>query len=343
MTPAQWAAPRFAPSASQTGFAAGLLLCAGLAAAAIAIGRLAPVPPVLTALLLGMAARRLPIGRSALPGVGFCGRNLLRIGVALLGARLSVDQLAALGWPAAIVAAGAVIVTIMLGGLAGRLCGLAPERALLSAGSVGICGASAALAISSVLPPSPARERETVFTIAAVTTFSTAVMLLYPLIARLAGFDASQAGIFLGASIHDITQVIGAGALVSPEATVSATATKLVRVACLAPAVALIALSTARNCAGTMTRPPLLPPFLVGFVVMAGAANSGWLPHGAITLFSETATIFLVTATAALGLKTSIRDLAGAGWRPLAAVTAQTAIIGLYSLGAVWLFIAPTH
>ncbi len=319
-------------------FAIGVGVCAAIAILAFGFARLAAVPAVLTALIVGMAARRWYTPESGTAGIDFCARTLLHAGVALIGVRLSLDQVTGLGWHAASIAVGAVVVTLVGGAAIGRAFGLSPARAVLSAGSVGICGASAALAISSVLPQTPQLQRETVFTIAAVTTLSTIVMIAYPLLGRVVGFDETQAGIFFGAAIHDVTQVIGAGALVSPEATTAATATKLIRVACLAPATALIALWAARARRGeSMTSaPPILPPFLIGFVAMAIAANSGWFAEGILVFLSEAATFCLVAATAALGMKTSLRELAGAGWCPLAAMTTQTALIGTYALGAVW-------
>jgi len=213
---------------------------------------------------------------------------------------------------------------------------------VLSAGAVGICGASAALAISSVLPSTPERQRETVFTIAAVTTLSTVVMLLYPVLARLVGFDETQAGIFFGASIHDVVQVVGAGELVSTHAATTATATKLVRVACLAPAAIFIGLWAVRGCGkgAAKSSSPIVPWFLIGFALLAALANSGWIGRDGIALLSGAATICLVVAVGALGMKTSVRELMGAGWRPMLAVVLQTLLIGAYALAAVWLLAA---
>lgn len=319
-------------------FAIGAAACAAIAALAFGLTYLAAIPPVLTALAAGMVAHRWRVQESGAIGVDFCARTLLRIGVALIGVRLSLEQVAGLGLPVVLIATGSVLVTLVGGAAIGRVLGLSPARSVLSAGSVGICGASAALAISLVLPQTPERQRETIFTIAAVTTLSTIAMVAYPLLGHLLRFDDIQAGIFFGAAIHDVTQVIGAGALVSPEATTTATATKLIRIACLAPATVLIALwfARGRKDASAMAVPPILPGFLIGFVVLAAVANTGWIEEAVLGFLSQAATFCLVAATAALGMKTSVGELASAGWRPLAAVTAQTVLIGLYALVAIW-------
>ena len=323
-------------------FGTGAAICVMIALVAMGLGRFTIVPAVLGALLIGMAARRWRAQDFGGAGIDFCARTLLRFGVALIGVRLSLEQVTNLGWSVVLIAVGAVAVSLIGGSAIGRLFGLSPARSVLSAGAVGICGASAALAISSVLPLSPERERETVFTIAAVTTLSTIVMIAYPFLGRLIGFDDTQAGIFFGAAIHDVTQVVAAGAMVSPEATTTATATKLVRVACLAPAAVLIGLWAARAKLREPkgASPPILPLFLVGFVAMAIVANSGWVGARALAVLSDAATFCLVAATAGLGLKTSVRQLAGAGWRPVAAITAQTLLIGAYALGAIWVLAA---
>ncbi|MGH6694636.1 YeiH family protein [Sphingopyxis sp.] len=319
-------------------FGIGAAACVAIASISMTTYQFTAVPAVLAALVIGMATRRSGVERYAAGGIDFCARTLLRIGVALIGARLSITQVMGLGWHVAAIAVGAVCVTLVGGTIVARIVGLTPARSLLSAGSVGICGASAALAVSAVLPNTPERQRETVFTIAAVTTLSTVVMVAYPLLSKWLGLNDVQAGVFFGTAIHDVTQVIGAGALVSPEATVTATATKLIRVACLAPAAALIGLWIARSprngAAGAA--PPLLPGFLIGFIAIAAAANSGVLGPAVIDALAAGATFCLVTATAALGLKTSIHELTGAGWRPLVAIVAQTLLIGTYALAAVW-------
>lgn len=325
-----------------TAMAGGILLCVLLAWLTVVAATALHMPPVLLALGVGLAARPVATRLPVAAGLAFSGRTVLRLGIMLIGARLALHEVAALGLPAVMIAIGAVALTVAGGAWLARLCGLDRARSYLSAGSVGICGASAALAVSAVLPPSPARERETAYTVAAVTLLSTVAMVAYPAIAHALALTDGQAGVFFGASIHDLTQVVGAGALVSPNATEAATVTKLVRVACLAPAAIAIGLlfrARADAASAGAVRPPLLPWFLIGFAGLAAIANTGLLPKPAIDLAGSAATFCLVTATVALGIKTSPRALVADGWRPLAALLLQTLLVGAYALAAALLLI----
>lgn len=308
--------------------APGLLLCMMLAAGAMVVASATGIPAVLAALALGIAARPVADEIAQPSGINWCARSALRIGIALIGARLSLADLESFGWPAAALAVTAVVLSLSLGTAVGLIFGLPTQRATLSAGAVGICGASAALAISAVLPPTPERERQTVYTICVVTLLSTAAMLLYPLIGEVGGLSDVQAGMFFGGSIHDLAQVIGAGAMVSPEATEAATVTKLIRVACLAPAVMVLGLYySSRASVADADRPPLLPNFLLAFIGLAVAANLGLLPRSAVEAMIDASVFCLVIATVALGLKTYPRALIADGWRPALAAIAQTLIL----------------
>ena len=125
--------------------------------------------------------------------------------------------------------------------------GFDPKFGLLSGGATAICGASAAMAISAALPHHPLKERATLFTIIGVSTLSTIAMMLYPAIAKLIGLDDLHAGIFIGATIHDVAQVVGAGYAISPEAGDTATVVKLMRVAMLLPVIVATGLVTVRR------------------------------------------------------------------------------------------------
>ncbi len=318
--------------------APGVLLCLMVAGAALALAAISGLPVILIALGLGIAARPIADEIAQPSGIGWSARAPLRLGIALIGAKLSFAELSEFGWPAAALAVGAVLVSLTGGALLGRALGLDAGRATLSAGAVGICGASAALAISAVLPASPQRERQTVYTICAVTLLSTIAMVAYPLVSRVAGLNDTQTGMFLGASIHDLAQVIGAGAMVSPQATEAATVTKLIRVACLAPVVLTIGLCFARRGASAeAARPPMLPGFLVGFIVLAVAVNLGLLPQIAIDAMTWLSALCLIVATAALGLKTIPGALAADGWRPALATIGQTLLLGAAVLTSVML------
>jgi len=213
---------------------------------------------------------------------------------------------------------------------------------VLTGGSVAICGASAALAIASVLPRHPAHERDTVMTVVAVTTLSTIAMVLYPVIAAAFGFDEHHAGVFLGATIHDVAQVVGAGYSVSTAAGDSATIVKLLRVAMLLPVVLVVSFVIQRRGAAPAhgeSRPPLLPAFLIGFAALVVLNSAGWLPQATANGLQEASRWFLVTAIAALGTRTSLGDLARVGWRPVAIIVGETVFVGLFVLAGLTLLV----
>ena len=198
-------------------------------------------PVLLYALLFGLAFHFLWDDARLRPGIDFCARTLLRAGVALLGLRIGFDQVLALGWRTGLIALSAVALTIALGLALARWLGRPREEGWIAGCSVGICGASAALAVSSALPPTRENERFTLLAVVGVTLMSTLAMLLYPLLARTVGFSPHQAGVFFGATIHDVAQVVAAGMLLSDAgntaAADSATVVKLFRVMLLMPVV----------------------------------------------------------------------------------------------------------
>ena len=224
---------------------------------------------MLYALLFGMAFNFLTEDERFAAGIYFASRHVLRVGVALLGLRITTGDVMDLGWPVVGLIVVSVAGTILIGGLIGRLFGLRGDQSVLSAGAVAICGASAALAIASVLPTHKDHERNTILTVAGVTALSTIAMVAYPVFVTWIGYDNVTAGVFLGATIHDVAQVVGAGYIISEQSGEISTLVKLIRVACLVPVVITISLITHRSRAESPDRRPLLPWFLVAFVVAA--------------------------------------------------------------------------
>ena len=173
---------------------------------------------MLFALLLGMAFHFLAEEGRCVTGIEFFAKTLLRFGVALLGLRITVEQVLGLGADTVALLAGGgggVVLTILFGIGASKIFGRHVRFGTLTGGAVAICGASAALAIAAILPKSELGERDTIFTVIAVTTFSTAAMVIYPLVAVLLGLDERLSGIFIGGTVHDVAQVIGAGYSIS--------------------------------------------------------------------------------------------------------------------------------
>ena len=328
-------------AASASRLAPGFLATAIAGVAASLTADFLHAPAMLIALAAGMALNPLFAPRPTLtPGVMFSARTILRFGIVLLGARVTIGELADLGAPTLLLAAGGVATTIAGGWAIGRALGLKSDHAALSAGAVAICGASAALAISSVLPRNENSDRNTMLTIIGVTALSTVAMVLYPLIADAAGFDHRTAGVFLGASIHDVAQVVGAGFTISPETAETATIVKLMRVACLAPAVAVLGLCFRAPVDKAQRFQLPVPLFLLGFLAMMLLRSGGLVSEPFANVLTRVSQWCLLIAVVALGAKTAIRDVFAPGARPLVALVLQTALIGVFAFYGVELLLA---
>lgn len=292
-------------------------------------------PPFLLALLLGMAFNFLSADARVRPGIDLAARSVLRIGVALLGIRITFDRIADLGPVPVLLAICGVVVALGSGLLLARLAGRSSAEGVLSGGAVGICGASAAMAISAALPRSPQSERLTLLTVIGVTALSTLAMIVYPLLAKTLGLDETAAGVLFGATIHDVAQVLGAGLTVSPQAGDVATFVKLVRVACLLPVVVMVGWAFRGAGEGQATQSqPLLPHFLIGFVALVVLGSVVNLPALVVNSVSEVSRWCLLVAISALGVKTSFAELFALGWKPLVLILAETVILlGFVLLG----------
>jgi uncharacterized integral membrane protein (TIGR00698 family) len=318
----------------------GFLVSGLIALAAQFISEHYGAPSMLMALLFGIALNFLSEEGPCRVGIAFSARTVLRFGVALLGMRTSFDMATALGWPIVILVAGGVIATILFGMAIARLFGHGPRFAFLSAGSVAICGASAALAISAILPRDERTEERLVFTVVGVTLLSTIAMIAYPILATSIGFDPKFAGVFIGATIHDVAQVVGAGFSISEETGDIATVVKLIRVAMLAPVilVAVIVIRRLGAVDGTGERPALVPGFIVAFVVLLTMNSFGLFPAELTALSAELSRWALLTAVAAVGLKTSLREVADVGLPAIALIVMETIFIGALTIsGLLWM------
>lgn len=322
---------------SPAALAPGVLTAVTIALAASFLAERYDGPQLLFALLFGMAFNFAAEGPRVKAGIDFASKKILRLGVALLGARIGLEQIVALGAAPAAIVVVAVVGTILCGWLLSRLLRRPAADGLLTGGAVAICGASAALAISAVLPQGKDHQRFTLLTVVGVTTLSTVAMVLYPLVAESLGLDARGAAIFLGGSIHDVAQVVGAGFMVSPEVGDGATLVKLLRVALLVPVVLVFAQVFREAGGGGGARPPLLPGFLVAFVALIALNSVGVVPRPMSAWLGELSRWCLVVAIAALGVKTSFRQLAELGWQPVVMIVGETLFIAVVVLGGVLL------
>ncbi|MEO1281371.1 MAG: putative sulfate exporter family transporter [Pseudomonadota bacterium] len=323
----------------------GVLLCATIAMAATFLSEHYGAPVMLFALLLGMALHPLLENSTLVPGVQLASKTILKIGVALLGVRITTGEVYDLGALPVGLAITGVSLSIAIGILLARLTDRTAAFGVLTGGAVGICGASAALALTSVLPKGKTgiRETDTIFTVLAVTTLSTVAMVLYPLISQALGFTNREAGIFIGATVHDVAQVVGAGYTVSAETGDVATVTKLFRVALLVPVIGAIAFLMADAASQkTQSSPAALatsvPPFLLAFVALVLINSLGAIPEVAGSALSDLSKWCLVIAISGLGLKTSIREMGSLGPGALAIVISQTVLLLAFAAAVIlWL------
>lgn len=338
----------FGLPASPRLLAPGLLLCAVIALSATFVAEHYGGPQLLYALLIGLAFHFLSRDGKIRPGLDFCGKTLLRAGVALLGLRITFAQVTALGWGTAALTVTGVASTIGLGLLLARWQRRPVEEGLISGCAVGICGASAALAVSSVLPQSRENERFTLLAVVGVTLMSTLAMVLYPLLAKTVGLTPAQSGVFFGATIHDVAQVVAAGMMLSSDgntaAADSATIVKLFRVMLLMPVVVLVAVAMRPRApavgddAVAGADVPLVPGFLLAFIVFMLLATSSLIPPAAATAAGSLSRGLLVVAIASAGVKTSFEDLLQLGWTPVAMLLGETVwIAALVAVGVTLL------
>jgi uncharacterized integral membrane protein (TIGR00698 family) len=292
-------------------------------------------PQLLYALLLGLSLHFLYQNEAVRPGIDFCAKTILRLGVAFLGIRITFADIGAIGIHTGFMVILAVATTVCLGFLLAKLLKLSPDFGLIAGGSVGICGASAALAVASVLPKSKENEQFTLLVVVGVTVLSTIAMVVYPFALQMLEIGALSAGIFIGATIHDVAQVVAAGMIFGPEAGDVATVVKLFRVALLLPVVLVISIffgsqkNTNKLGWGSLR---LIPAFLLGFVALSIVASMQILPSSVTHQIGGLSRWMLVIAIAAAGLKTNFQELAKLGWQPVLMLVAETLFIAAFGL-----------
>jgi uncharacterized integral membrane protein (TIGR00698 family) len=315
-----------------------------------------PVSPVLVVVVLGLVMRN-TIGLPAAfeDGLRFCIKRILRIAVALLGLRMSLAVAGGIGLHALPVVLGCIVLTLaFVMWLGGRL-GLHGRLASLIAVGTAICGASAIMATG---PAIRAKDEEIGYAIAVITLFGMVALLAYPFFAHwvFAG-DPLLVGLFLGTSIHDTSQVVGAGLMYqashdAPEALNAATTTKLIRNLCMGAVIPLLAILHHRQArtssrSGFQRRASLshwLPLFVVGFIAMAAIRSAGDVGERAFGFIDRTTWISLLDqgmtfsafgltlAMAAVGLGTDLKDFKRLGFKPLALGLAAALSSGLVAL-----------
>ncbi|WP_176473910.1 YeiH family protein [Actibacterium ureilyticum] len=301
-----------------------------LAASAIAARYDAPV--MLFALLLGMAMSFLGEDDRLSAGIRFAAATGLKLGVALMGLRVSFDLVFDLGAARFAVIVGGSAATLLLGLLAGRALGFGRAQSLIAAGAVAICGASAALALASVTREFRGKEDHTLLVIITATALSTFAMVFYPVLLGALGFSLADEGVILGASIHDVAQVIGAGFSVSDITGETATLAKMTRVALL-PAILLLVPVGAGRGAGRFA----LPWFVLAFVALMALNQVVAVPVAVTDASRTVSTVLLICAVAALGLNSAPRKLLRASGPIFALMSGLSLWLLAWAAIAVWL------
>jgi uncharacterized integral membrane protein (TIGR00698 family) len=333
----------------------GLALGAAVSAAALGFNRWVPsLSPLLVAIVVGATlANTGRVGARLEPGLAVASRRLLRLGVALLGLQLALGDVLRLGWGVIAVVVAVVALGIAGGVVVGRLLGLSRSQTLLIAGGFSICGAAAAAAVDGVIE---SEDDELVTSVALVVLFGTAMIPLVPLLAGWIGLAPVQAGMWAGASIHEVAQVVAASGVIGSGALAVGVVVKLGRVLMLAPVLALIGLAERRRAgrsgAGTAGdgsaasgstgggrggRPPLVPLFVVGFVALMALRTTGVVPSGVLSLAKWGETALLTIAMFALGTGVRVASLRRVGPRPFVLAAATTAWVAAVALGGILL------
>lgn len=270
--------------------APGFVVSSVVAAAACFLSEHYGAPVMLFALLLGMSVNFLAAESKCKVGIEFTARSVLRMGIALLGMRITLGQITA-------------------------------------------------LALSAAFPNHPQKEKATLFTVIGVSALSTFAMIVYPMIAKWLELSPQAAGVFLGATIHDVAQVVGAGYSMSTQTGDTATVVKLMRVAMLLPVIVCAAMITRiQGADSTGERPPLLPWFAVGFLLLACINSTGWVPAMVQNGINDLSRWFLVIAISALGMKTQLKELASVGIKPILLMIGESIFLVVLVLGLMRLW-----
>jgi uncharacterized integral membrane protein (TIGR00698 family) len=314
-------APALSPArpTPRTGVLPGLSLLVLIAAGATALSWLVPViSPLVAALALGaLVVNVVPIPDHLAPGIAFGGRSLLRLGIVLLGFRLSIGDVARLGLPGLGVVAVVVAGTFWGTRWLGRRLGLSEDLGLLVATGYSICGASAIAAMDGVVH---ADEEETAYAITLVTLCGTLSIFVLPLIAHAVGMPSGDFRTWVGGSVHDVGQVVATASQDGPRAVAAATVVKLTRVVLLAPLVATVALRRrghAIESGADEHHPPILPLFVCGFLAAIVVRSSGLLAPTTLAVISTAEKLVLTVALVGLGMGVWVSRLRRLGGRPL--------------------------
>lgn len=330
----------------------GVLLITLFACAAFYIGDMDFVKhisfsPMIVGIILGMIyanSLRNNLPETWVPGIQFCSKKILRLGIVLYGFKLTFQDVTAVGIPAIVIDALVVVTTLCGGILVGKLLKMDRDIALLTSVGSSICGAAAILGAESAIRVKPYK---TAVAVSTVVIFGTISMFLYPILYRngLLNLTFEQMGIFTGSTIHEVAHVVGAGNAMGKEVSDSAIIVKMIRVMMLVPVLLVISYSIARAALKKRRKDNIMtadnadentdkkgkiniPWFALLFLLVIGFNSFNLLPSGVVDFINKLDTFLLTMAMTALGAETSIEKFKKAGFKPFA----------LASILYIWLF-----
>lgn len=314
----------------------GTLLVAAGVAAAMGVHALVPgAGALVVALVLGAVLANVGlVPERARPGLKAAARTPMRAGIVLLGLGLSLPDVLALGGPVLLVVAGGLVATFGATVAMGRVLGIGPERRMLIAAGVSVCGASAVAAANDAVGGD---EEDVATAVALVTVFGTIAIPVLPALAAAFGLGPDLTGMWIGASVHEVGQVAAGAGAVGGTALAAAVVVKLTRVVLLAPLMVVLGVWRRRRADGAagFRRPPLVPLFVVGFLAAAALGGTGWLPEGVLAVGGVLQTILLSAGLFAMGTGVHLPTLAKSGARPLALGAVASTFIATVTLGGL--------
>lgn len=336
----------------------GVALATAIAAAAIVVGAWTPavVSAVLIALVTGLIIANVrPVPGLLAPGIDLAAKRILRLGVALLGARLTLGDVAAIGGPSLAVVVATMTTAFVTVAVVGRMAGISPQLGILLGTGTAVCGNSAIVAASPIID---AEDRQVSYAVATITIFGTIALVLFPLIGRAVEMPDEVFGVWVGLAINDTSQVVAAGAAYSERALEHATVVKLVRNALMGPILIGLTLwmGRRRRIDASLGGPPdaaqgadtvadtttltgtrllktvrsAVPGFVVAFIVLAAIRSTGLISDQVADVLGQVSAIAITVAIAGVGLKTRVAELTTVGLRPVVVgLAAATALAGV--------------
>ncbi|UTW54634.1 YeiH family protein [Kordiimonas sp. SCSIO 12610] len=309
----------------------------------LVVANLIPVSPMLLAVLSGLLLHRLYSNAILTQGIHWTSTTILYTGVALLGLRMDIADITAVNISAPVFIIILLFATFAVGYKVSRLLGSTKNLSFLIGGAVAVCGVAAAAAICCAMPQCKERNRELAITAAGIAILSTLVMITHPAIAFLLELTPLASGVFVGGSIHNVSQVVGAGYSISNEAGDMAVLLKMVRVSALLPIVMIVTFATRAKTMSVAKSHSIrirtfFPPFLVVFFVLAIASCLNFIPEHITLIGNDTSRFFLVASLFAIGLKTNVFEILTVGIKPLIALIVTTLFMSAAALSAMYIF-----